>query len=119
MRAIRASIYEDKRLGNCSNHGISERYDSVLVICEDGPEVLDEENLPENTVEVVTRYLWGEKHFYLKPVAEPGKGRTSYMAGGSYAGSSDSRFVELAGGVSILPLHDRSETWEHYDSMFN
>ena len=52
MKALRIHVYRDN-LGDCTNGGISSRYNDLLLICENGYIEIDENNLPENLVEVV------------------------------------------------------------------
>ena len=113
MRALPISIYEDKGIGNCSNNGISSRYKDVLLICEEGYVVIDENNLPENLVKLVTRNLFGKEYKHIEPVAKPSG--AGWMAGGSLVYSCDSRFREMS--EYPLSLHDRQESWELYDML--
>lgn len=71
MRALPISIFEDKKIGNCSNDGISSRYKEVLLVCESGFIEVDENNPPENLVKVVTRHLFGKEYKHIEPVARP------------------------------------------------
>lgn len=113
MRALPISIYEDKKIGNCSNNGISSRYREVLLICEEGFIEIDENNLPENLVKLVTRNLFGKEYKHIEPVAKPSG--AGWMAGGSLVYSSDSRFRRMSDYP--LALHDRQESWELYDML--
>ena len=98
------------RGSTCSNDGVTERFDELLLVCDWGPfdAVGDEENL----VVLQVRELWGEKYAELVPYSLVGRWT---MAGGAYAGSCDSRFnrmVEEATGYpcrGILAVHDRVE----------
>lgn len=117
MKALPISIFEDKSIGNCSNNGISNRYKQVLLICDEGYVTIDEENPPENLVKLVVRKLCGREYKHLEPYKPVDKGCVGWMMGGSYAGCSDSRFRKLSDYP--LPIHDRQETQEMYDSMFN
>lgn len=115
MRALPISIYEDKSIGNCSNNGISSRFREVLLICDSGFINIDENNPPENLCKIVTRNIFGREHKHIEPVARPtGVG---WMAGGSICYTCDSRFRELS--QYPLCLHDRQETQEQYDAMFD
>jgi hypothetical protein len=119
MRALRIYVYKNNRLGDCSNNGISSRYDELLLVCPDGPEEVDESNPPENLVKIVERRSYsrpGEIHRHIEPVAKP-KG-LGWMAGGCMAYCSDSRFSKISGGYP-LQLHDRCESQELYDRMFD
>ena len=53
----------------------------------------------------------------LVPEAQPGEGLTSYMFGGTYAATSDSRWREATGIYGAVPIHDRSETYELYNAL--
>lgn len=116
MKALPVYVYRSSRLGDCTNGGISAAYDFLLVVCDDGNINVDPENPPKNLVEVVHRNLWGRDVYHVEPVARPtGAG---WMMGGNYAASSDSRFSALCGGqYGALPIHDRDESWELYNSM--
>lgn len=109
VRALSCSIFENKEIGNCSNHGISERYSKVFLICDSGNwefDLDDVENLPENLVKVnVKKTFCGSPYIYLTPVSHPERG---WMMGGCYVGTSDARFREQFGDCP-LPLHDRYE----------
>lgn len=115
LRALPISIFEDKRIGNCSNNGISARYDEVLMIHPTGFIKIDMENPPENLVKLVIREIGGREYKHLEPMFRPAKGCVGWMHGGSYAASCDSRFREFS--EYPLPIHDRQETQEFYDSM--
>lgn len=110
-RALRAEIFKSKH-GDCSNHGISERFREVLVLCDDGNEEIDMEAPPENLCKVVTRNLFGREYKHIEPVARPtGVG---WMSGGCVVYTCDSRFSALT--EYPLVLHDRQETQKEYDS---
>lgn len=117
MKALPIYIYKNNRLGDCSNNGISSRYDEVLLVCPDGYVNIDPENPPENLVKIVEKRSYsrpGEIHRHIEPVAAP-KG-VGWMAGGCIAYSSDGRFNRLSGGYP-LQLHDRCESQELYDRL--
>lgn len=115
LRALPISIFTDKRIGNCSNNGISARYDEVLLIHPQGFIKIDEENPPENLVKLVVREIRGKEYKHLEPMFRPAPGCVGWMFGGDYAGCSDSRFRELSDYP--LPIHDRQEPQEYYDLM--
>ena len=117
MKALPISIFENKRIGNCSNNGISARYDEVLIACDDGFIEIDEDNMPENLVRLVVRRIGGREYMHLEPYKSVDKGCVGWMFGGSYAGCSDSRFTRISDYP--LPIHDRQESQEMYDSYFN
>ena len=115
MKALPISVFENKRIGNCSNHGISDRFNELLIVHEEGFIDIDPENPPENLVKLVVRNLWGKEYKHLEPVVGPDKGAVGWMFGGSYAASSDSRFGKISDYP--LPIHDRQESQEMYDRM--
>lgn len=112
MKALPLSIYKDKG-GDCSNGGISSRFNEVLLICEEGYVEIDENNLPENLVKLVVRNLFGREYKHIEPVARP-KG-VGWMAGGTIVYSCDSRFRRMS--EYPLSFHDRCESQELYDEL--
>ncbi|MBR1531218.1 MAG: hypothetical protein IJ643_04055 [Eubacterium sp.] len=114
MRAIRVQIYKPNH-GDCSNDGISSRFNEVLIIHERGyvDIDIDNEDLPENLCKIVDR-PFGTKA--VEPYRKVDKGCIGWMYGGTIVDSSDARWNELSGGVP-LHLHDRQETEELYDML--
>ena len=116
MKALPVNIYKHNR-EDCSNHGISSRFESILLICDDGFVTIDEKNPPENLCKVVKRNLWDKEYVHIEPVAEIPRNKTGYMDGGCVVMSSDSRFSRATGVDYPICLHDRTETWEQYDAL--
>lgn len=95
-------------LGDCTNNGISSRYDTLILIGEgvEGPVSVDLENPPENVVKMVRRKIRGEEYLHLEPLDGCNNGgRKWYMSGGNLAYTSDSRFPSRY----PLSVHDRHE----------
>jgi hypothetical protein len=113
MKALPLYVYSNKGFKGCSNNGISEKYDRLLLVCEEGFIDIDENDLPENLVKVVTRNLFGNEYKHIEPYKNATQ--IGYMAGGSYASSSDSRFRAIS--QYPLSIHDRQETQEQYDQL--
>ena len=111
MKALNIEVFKNPLFKGCSNGGISEKYNSLLLVCDEGNVDIDENNLPENLVIMVTRDLGFVVHKHIEPYARPeGLG---WMAGGAIAHTSDSRF----GFDYPLSIHDRQETQELYDTL--
>ena len=53
------------------------------------------------------------KYNYCEPNLATPEGHTSYMDGGSFISTSDSRFPY----EGAIPVHDRTETWEMYERL--
>jgi len=111
-KALPVDIYKN-RGKDYSNHGISSEYDEILLLCDDGFIDVDLDNPPENLCKIVRRTLFGREADYIEPMVAP-KG-AGWMYGGTMCYSSDARFDS----DHPLCLHDRQETWEQYDMMFN
>lgn len=112
MRALRVGIFTDKGIGNCSNHGISERFDHVLLLHDEGNVDVDMNDPPENLCKAVRRIICGREYIHIEPVARPtGAG---WMSGGCLCYTCDSRFMDIS--RYALSLHDRQETWEQYEA---
>ena len=115
MKALQIEVF--KRSGaDCTNNGISSRFNELLLLCESGFIDVDEENPPQNLVRLKCRYLFGENHYSIEPVKQPdGAG---WMMGGNYAACSDSRFWDMVGRAhGAVAIHDRQESWKQYNSM--
>lgn len=112
MRALKCNVYKH---GDHSNHGISERYDEVLVICPDGPVEVDPKDPLENLVKVVKRNLFGRQYVHIEPYALANG--VGWMYGGSIIDASDSRFYELTGVDYPIHFHDRTESQKMYDML--
>lgn len=114
MRALACDIFKWSK-ADYSNHGISSRFNEVLVICDDGPIEIDENNPPENLCKVVTRDLGFGIFKHIEPVAEANG--VGWMYGGTIIDTSDSRFRRLTGVDYPLHFHDRTESQELYDML--
>lgn len=96
-----------------NSRGIAPSVDRVVLIDEDAPKIFSPA-LDMPAVKIVRRNLWGRPAWYVVPLDfEPGEG----MDGGTYVGSSDSRWYDLCSAVGypspsgsvLLPVHDRIE----------
>jgi hypothetical protein len=117
MKAITAQILVCKKYGDCSNNGISHRFDEILVACPDGPDEVDEKNPPYNFCKVVKRNLFGRYNVMVEPAQDVPQGHVGWMFGGAVIRSSDERFNKLlrqnpedtAELIGPVDFHDRSE----------
>ena len=97
--------------GDCSNGGISGKYDHVILTDEaDAPAEIN--GTP--TVRLIRRQIQGE-YLHIEPIGDAPKGQTiGFMMGGCYVmGSTSMGFPSKY----PLPLHDRSETPEQYKTL--
>lgn len=116
-KGLLCSIFEDKRIGNCSNGGISETHKEVLVVMEEKEAQVFDEKPERPTVKIVKRKLFGgEEYIHAEPIEGTKKGHIGFMAGGTFIYSCDSRFSNLVSPYPV-PLHDRQETPEQYDQL--
>lgn len=113
MKALPIYVYSNDSFKNCSNGGISEKFSTLLLICEEGFLNIDESNLPENLVKVVTRNFPDGEYKHIEPYNRPTE--VGYMSGGSYAYSTDSRFSKIS--KYPLAIHDRQESQELYNTL--
>lgn len=116
LKALPVDVYRSRNIGDCTNGGVSSRFDKLLVLCDRGFINVDMDNPPDNLCKIVHRNLFGRDVYHIAPVAEP-KG-AGWMAGGNFAHTSDSRFSDMCGHqYGALAIHDRQETWEQYDIL--
>ena len=112
MKALPIWVFKSG-LGDCTNGGITSRYDRLLLVCDEGFIDIDENEPPENTVKLVERLICGRIYKHIEPIANPT--HLGWMHGGNLAYSSDSRFPH----DYPLCVHDRQETQEQYDALFD
>lgn len=113
MRALPLYVLSNQTFKGCSNNGVSEKFDKLLLIHDEGFIDIDENDIPENVVKVITRNIMGKEYKHIEPYHKPiGVG---WMFGGSYASTSDSRFYKIS--QYPLAIHDRQETQEQYDAL--
>jgi len=105
MKAINVSVYWNDQYRKCAIGGISEKYNELLLLHDEGN--LDVKGDEENLCKVVYRKIGGRDVYHIEPMASKGK---LFSMGGSFANSSDSRFSELVGGqYGAIAIHDRVE----------
>jgi len=98
----------DNSLGNSSNGGLSS-YKTTLEIGKD--------------IEIVEGAYEGI--VVAKPIGNPPEGHIGWIAGGCFVSTSDSRWSDAIEHMmghrfyGAIPLHDRSESQELYDRMWN
>ena len=100
IKCLSVDVYKFP-LGDCTNGGVSGKFSTLLIPCEDGNVVVDSENLPENFCVV-------EKRISIVPYALKKSGKWTMM-GGNFAFTSDSRFKECTESWQPLPIYDRVE----------
>lgn len=119
QRGITLSIFKD-RGQDYSNGGVSSRADRVTLVedADGNPFPGPFEPTPDApAVRLVRRYLGGRTIFHVEPVDGPGDG-TPWMNGGTYVGTTDSRWTAATGGLyGALAFHDRTESWDLYNSL--
>jgi len=109
IRCIQAGIYGDVDGHDCSNGGISSRFDKVLIPCENGFIDVDTDNAPDNLCRVVRRNIAGREYVHLEP-ENIDTNKVWVCFGGRFAYTCDSRFGEIInnGGYPVS-IHDRCE----------
>lgn len=106
VQGLSLNVYRHGNYGDCSNGGISSRYNELILVGEgiEGPVSVDLDNPPENLVKIVRRRLFGgsEEYLHIEPYDNEDKW---YSYGGNIACVSDSRFPSRY----PLKIHDRRE----------
>lgn len=116
MKGLLCDIYEGKKIGNCSNHGLSSRVKWVVLTGEGIPEIFEpDEEHPEVQLIITepkgmrTGHLFVDKNGEIKRMkavpAELVKSGKWFMFGGDFVYCSDSRFPS----ESPIHLFDRVE----------
>lgn len=118
MKAISVEVYRSTTLGDCSNGGISSKFNTLYLACEDG--FLD---IPEDHPQLVQFEKGPRDTVHMVPYIPCPKDLCGYMAGGCFVYSSDARFTQQMKRVTgiefygAVALHDRCETWEQYEAL--
>ena len=112
-KALPIYVHRDADHKDCTNGGISSRYDMLLLLCEDGFIDVDLDNPPEYLVKLDTIEYGNRCHKFIRPFCEKNTGCVGWMNGGNIAYASDSRFPS----EYPLCIHDRQETQIQYDML--
>lgn len=104
-------------ISDCTNGGVTSKNERVLVLPE-GVEATPEQLMGKLPIlKIVRRNIGGKPYLHAEPVNRPGKGSIgSWMAGGNFIYSCDSRFREWICEYPVS-VHDRTETPEQYDML--
>lgn len=113
MKALGINVLKYSDLRDCTNGGISSKYNTLLLICDEGYISIDENNIPDNTAIVEECRIGYKTYFHLRPYKNPDPNKIGYMMGGNFGWCCDSRFPF----DYPLPIHDRQETQEEYDML--
>ena len=108
------NVLRNNSWGDCSNNGISARYNRLLMITED--EMLNYSGETKNVVVRIDRILFGKVMPVLVPLEIYSYYKTNklpVMMGGNFGYTSDSRF----NWDYPLPIHDRVESWKEYETL--
>lgn len=110
-------LMRDGRAEDCTNGGLSSRFDTFVLQGEDGKAIGPFRGSNDRPLLcVVRRNIMGREYLHVEPVFAPGQIKPGLMAGGRYVGTSDGRFPN----AYPLSLHDRIEqdgwqTWHVND----
>ena len=115
MKGLLVFVYRGVSFGDCTAGGMSSRVDKFVLVGEN--EDCDVFEADENSPALkLVRREAGTKREYLhaEPLETP-DGKLGPMMGGNFIYSSDSRFPSRY----PIPIHDRFETQEQYDSHWD
>ena len=108
------NVLRNNSFGDCSNNGVSARYNRLQMITES--EMLGFTGEKKNVVVKIDRVLFGKIMPVLVPLEVYKEYKTNKLPisfGGNFGYTSDSRF----GFDYPLPIHDRVESWEEYEAL--
>ena len=121
VRCLSVNVYRNS-IGDCTNGGVSSRFDTLLVACPDGSVTFDSDvETPLNFCMVERRRIcsvYGSMaepvHLRIVPACVDESGQIVkrpgwWMNGGNIADTADSRFSRMNGHYYPLTIHDRQE----------
>jgi len=115
---LHVSVYRNADIQDCTNGGISSKYNKLILIAEDVKlerveQFCNKNNYDINTcVQVYTRNLQGHNYVVVTPIhLHTNNSKAWTMFGGNYIGTSDSRFKNITKNQEQNPIaiHDRQE----------
>ena len=115
-------VYRCADRQDCSNHGLSSRVPSAYLFwdCTEDEAIAycEQHNInPNLQFIIVPRTLWGEDHSYAEPLVKP-EGSFAQTNGGNFLYTSGTAFKfrgETTGRP--IPIHDRFDDWDTFNSM--
>jgi hypothetical protein len=108
-------VYVYRNGADCTAGGITSKVDMIIIVGEgiEGPFEVDP---GEAFLELRKKNVGGDEYLYAVPVdGRDTAGMVGPMFGGNFVYSSDSRFRRVC--PYPIPVHDRWETQELYDSL--
>lgn len=115
-RALSLTVYSNPDYRRCANGGWTQDHDGLYVACPEGNWEVEES---DPALFDLKAGAFGT----LRLVPRNGGGGVGPMMGGSYAGTSDSRFTRMCEELTGHPwhgavaVHDRYESRELYELM--
>jgi len=105
LKLMPLSVYRDGH--NCTNGGVTAKNDTIYMVHPEG--FLDAEK--EDRALIFEEERRGENYMALIPFDKEREDMMGPTFGGNLAATSDSRVKYT------YHVHDRYDTWEHYDRM--
>ena len=110
VKTLPVEVYYNNAYRRCANGGISERVETLYLICEDGWFERDYET-EERLIKLVRANYGTGEYAHVRLVNPPKtEGMVGPMFSGNFVYSCDSRFPSRY----PIPIHDRYETPEQY-----
>lgn len=109
VKALDLSVYSNERVRKCANGGWTEEHDRLYVACPEGIWDVD-----ESDPALFDLALGPFGTIHLRP-RNGGEG-VGPMMGGSYAGTSDSRFTRMCEELTGYPWHGAVAVHDRYES---
>jgi len=108
-------------IGDCTNNGLTAKNNTLLLFSSDttNAEILDYCENGKADIKHCLRVVKRNSPYtnYAEVVFRNPQSEGTYMAGGNYITTSDSRYSDIAGVSYPLSVHDRFETWETYNKL--
>lgn len=102
-KGFHVSVYRNASGYDCTNNGISSRFNTILLVGEDVPAIFSEKD-PEKVIFIKKTEYSGNCYLFFQPLIYDDR---HTMFGGNFAYTSDSRFRNLF--ANPVPIHDRIE----------
>jgi len=110
-KGLIVNVYKSP-LGDSTAGGLTSKFDKAVIVGKGIPEIFaPSEDAPAIYLDKI------RDHVFASPVDKTQEKSGTWMFGGNFVYSSDSRFSKLTNDGNPIPVHDRFEDWDTYDRM--
>ena len=113
-KGLVVEIFRPANFPDCTNNGISGKVHKAILTGYGMTELFEpSSDCPE--LKIVCRILQGKKYYHCEPISGLIPHNVGWFMGGNFVYSCDGRYRNVI--EYPMPIHDRQETQEQYNSL--